>query len=79
MTAGTDTGTIPDQFILNTVPYFAAAEMMANRGEMNEAIALNMYGFSNTANMYKYYQSQKNELIYGQRLRTQKDLLYPNI
>lgn len=64
MSAVTDECTIPDAFVLNTVPYFAAAEMMANRGEMNEAIALNMYAFSNTANMYKYYQSQKNELMY---------------
>lgn len=70
---------IPDKYCLTTVPYLAAAEMMANRGEMNEAVALNAQGYVNTYSMYKFYQSQKTELMYNQRVRTSKDMTHPNI
>jgi len=79
MVDAADLATIPDDYILNTVPYLAIAEMMANRWEMNEALMLNNFAFVNTKNMYKFYQTQKWELQYNQRVRTSKDYLYPNI
>jgi hypothetical protein len=53
--------------------------MMYNRGESEEWIRLNSFGFVNVINMYKFYQSQKQELKFNQRVRTAKDFLYPNV
>jgi hypothetical protein len=46
----------------------AMAEMMANRGEMDEAIKLNNFGFNNIKSMYQFYSTQRNELEYNQRV-----------
>ncbi len=75
----TDVLTIPDEYSLNTIPYLAIAEMMFNRWESDEWIKLQNFWYNNAYNLYKYYQSQKTELMYNQRIRTQKDFMYPNI
>ena len=54
--------TIPDDYSLNTIPYMAVAEMMANRGEMDEAMKLNNFGFQNIKSMYQFYTTQRGEL-----------------
>lgn len=73
LSAVTDTLTIPDTYALNTIPYLAVSEMLANRGEMQEAIRLNNFGFRNVQNMYQFYATQRNELMYGQRVGTSSD------
>lgn len=75
----TDVLTIPDEYSLNTIPYLAIAEMMFNRWESDEGMKLQNFWYNNAYNMYKYYQSQKTELMFNQRVRTQKDFMYPNI
>jgi len=74
-----DICTIPDTYALNTIPYIATAEMMYNRGEMDEAYRLNAIGVKNVKAMYKKYQQGKNELKYGTRVWTSQDKRYPNI
>lgn len=64
----TDLLTVPDEYSLNTIPYLAVAEMMANRGEMDEAIKLNNFAFGNVQSMYQFYVSQRSELQYNQRV-----------
>ena len=73
LSATTDVLTIPDDYSLNTIPYLAVAEMMANRGEMDEAIRLNNFAFNNVKSMYQYYTSVRTELMYNQRVRTLQD------
>ena len=68
-----DTLTIPDEYALNTIPYMAVSEMMANRWEMDEAIKLNNFWFNNIKSMYQFYQSQRWELQYNTRVRTSSD------
>lgn len=65
--------TIPDDYALSTIPYIATAEMMANRGEMAEAIRLQNFGFQNVKNMYQFYATQRQELMYWNRVRTASD------
>ena len=69
----TDLCTLPDDYVLNTVPYMAVSEMLANRGEMDEAIKLNNFGFNNIKSMMEFYQTQRTELMYNQRVRTVSD------
>lgn len=69
----TDVLTIPDDYSLNTIPYMAVAEMLANRMEMDEAIRLNNFGFNNIKSMYQFYGTQRQELMYNQRVRTVSD------
>lgn len=69
----TDIVTIPDDYSLNTIPYMAVAEMLANRMEMEEAIRLNNFGFNNIKSMYQFYGTQRQELMYNQRVRTVSD------
>lgn len=69
----TDVLTIPDEYSLNTIPYLAVSEMLANRGEMDEAIKLNNFGFQNVKSMYQFYDTQRQELNYNQRVRTVSD------
>lgn len=51
----TDLITVPDDYSLNTIPYMAVAEMLANRMEMDEAMKLNNFGFNNIKSMYQFY------------------------
>lgn len=69
----TDTLSIPDDYALNTIPYMAVSEMLANRGELEEAMKLNNFGFQNIKSMYEFYASQRNELMYNQRVRSVSD------
>ena len=69
----TDILSIPDDYSLNTIPYLAVSEMMANRGEMDEATKLNNFGFQNVKSMFQFYTTQRNELQYNQRVRTVSD------
>lgn len=69
----TDTLTIPDAYSLNTIPYMAVSEMMANRGEMDEAIKLNNFGYQNIQSMYEFYATQRGELPYNVRVRNSSD------
>lgn len=73
LSATTDLLTVPDEYSLNTIPYMACAEMLANRMETDEAIKLNNYGFNNIKSMYQFYATQRNELMYNQRVRTASD------
>jgi hypothetical protein len=50
--------------------------MMAQRGELDEALKLNNFGFNNIKTMYSFYNTQRNELIYNQRVRTVSDTFY---
>ena len=68
-----DALTIPDDYALSTIPYLATAEMLANRGEMTEAIRLQSYGFNKVKSMYQFYATQRAELMFGQRVRTASD------
>lgn len=68
-----DLVTIPDEYSLNTIPYMAVAEMMANRGEMDEAMKLQNFAFQNIKSMYQFYTTQRTELQYNQRVRTVSD------
>lgn len=65
--------TIPDAYVLNTVPYMAVAEMLANRGETDEGIRLNHLGFNNIKSMYQFYGSQRVEMMYNQRVGSSTD------
>ena len=76
LSATTDVLTIPDDYSLNTIPYMAIAEMMANRGEMDEAIKLNNFWFQNIKSMYEFYNSQRVELMYNQRVWTSSDWFF---
>lgn len=69
----TDILTIPDDYSLNTIPYMAVSEMLMNRGESEEGTRLNNFGFQNIKSMYQFYQTQRNELQYNQRVRTVSD------
>lgn len=73
LSANTDVLTIPDEYSLNTIPYMAIAEMMANRWEMDEAMKLNNFWFNNIKSMYQFYVTQRWELPYNQRVRTSSD------
>lgn len=73
LSATTDVLTIPDDYSLNTIPYIAVAEMMANRWEMDEAIKLSNFWFNNIKSMYQFYTTQRQELMYNQRVRTFSD------
>lgn len=66
---------IPDDYALSTIPYIAMSEVMANRWEMDEAIKLNSFGFNKIKSMYEFYSTQHKELIFNQRVKTQKDWL----
>lgn len=69
----TDVCVIPNDYVLNVVPYFATSEMLFNRGESDLAWPLNNFGFENARNAYRFYQTQTQELIYGKRVRTASD------
>lgn len=69
----TDVLTIPDDYSLNTIPYMAVSEMMANRWEMDEAIKLNSFGFNNIKSMFQFYTTQRWELPYNQRVRNSSE------
>lgn len=73
MSAAADLCTIPDDYALTTIPYFAVAEMLANRMEGDEAVRLNNLGFQNAKSMYQFYATQRMELEYNQRVRTSSD------
>lgn len=68
-----DALTIPDDYSLNTIPYMAVSEMLANRGDIDQAVWLNNFGFQNIKSMYQFYQTQRAELPYWQRVRTSSD------
>jgi len=70
MTSEASIVTIPDEYSLNTIPYMAVSEMMANRGEMDEAMKLNNFWFQNIKSMYQFYQTQRVELQYNLRVRS---------
>ncbi len=72
----TDVLTIPDEYSLTTIPYMAVAEMIINRWEMDEWMKLNNIWFNNIKSMYQFYNTQRNELIYNQRVRTVSDTFY---
>lgn len=69
----TDELTIPDEYSLNTIPYMAVSEMLANRGDIDQSIQLNNYWFNNIKTMYQFYNTQRTELMYNQRIRTASD------
>ena len=69
----TDIATVPDTYVLNTIPYVAVAEMLFNRWEPDIAIELNNFGYNSVKTMYAFYSSQSVELNYNQRLRTSRD------
>mgnify|MGYP006266546777 CR=1 FL=1 len=69
----TDALTIPDDYSLNTIPYMAVSEMLANRWDMEQAVQLNNFWFNNIKSMYQYYTTQRQELMYNQRVRTGSD------
>jgi len=71
-----DLVTIPDEYSLSTIPYMATAEMMANRWEMDEAMKLNNFGYNNIQSMYQFYGTQRQELMYNQRVGTGYDGYY---
>lgn len=73
LVATSDVATIPDDYVLNIIPYFATAEMLYNRGEPDIALQLNNYWFENARNAVRFYQTKQKELIYGQRVRTVSD------
>ena len=72
-TTDSDLATIPDDYVLNTIPYMACAEILMNRWEADEAIKLNNFWFQNIKNMYQFYTTQRNELQYNERVRTWSD------
>lgn len=69
----TDLATIPDTYVLSTVPYIAVSEMLFNRGEPDIGIELNNFGYNNVKTMYSFYTWQQKELNYNQRVRTSRD------
>jgi len=68
LSATTDLLTIPDDYSLNTIPYLAVSEMMMARWEADEWIKLNNFGFQNIKSMYEFYNSQRIELPFNQRV-----------
>ena len=76
LSSTTDLLSIPDEYSLNTIPYMAISEMMANRWEMEEAIKLNAYWFNNIKTMLQYYWTTRWELQYNMRVRTWSDSLF---
>ena len=76
LSAVTDVLSIPDDYSLTTIPQMAMAEMMANRGEMDEAIKLNNFGFNNIKSMYQFYSTQRNELEYNQRVTNSSEWFF---
>jgi hypothetical protein len=69
----TDLMTIPDAYVLTTVPYMAVAEMLSNRGETEEGTRLNHLGFNNIKSMYQFYGTQRIEMQYNQRVGSSTD------
>lgn len=69
----TDLMTIPDAYVLTTVPYMAVAEMLSNRGETEEGTRLNHLGFNNIKSMYQFYATQRIEMQYNQRVGSSTD------
>lgn len=51
----------------------ATAEMLQNRGEGEEAIRLNNFGFQNIKSMYEMYSTKRTELQYNVRIRSVSD------
>lgn len=68
-----DLATIPDTYVLNTVPYIAVAEFLFNRWEPDIGTELNNFGYWNVKTMYSFYTGQQKELNYNQRVRTSRD------
>ncbi len=68
-----DISSIPDQYVLNTVPYLATGEMLFNRWESDEGMKLFKFGYLNVRDMYRFYNTQGKDLIYNQRIRTASD------
>lgn len=68
-----DIATIPDTYVLSTIPYIAVSEMLFNRGEPDIGIELNNLWYSNVKTMYSFYTGQQKELNYNQRVRTSRD------
>lgn len=69
----TDISSIPDDYILSTVPYLATGEMLLNRGESQEWLNLFKFGYMNVRDMYRFYNTTTKDLIYNQRMRTSQD------
>jgi len=68
-----DIATIPDTYVLSTVPYLAVSEFLFNRGEPDIGTELNNFGYNNVRTMYSFYSGQQKELNYNQRVRTSRD------
>lgn len=71
--ASSQTLGIPDEYSLSTITYLSVSKMLIERWEADEWIKLNNIWFQNVKKMYDYYNTIKSELIYNQRVRTQKD------
>lgn len=79
MTNDTSLVTIPDNWALDTIPYLAAAEALAVRGEPDTAMEYNTLGCSSVSAMYAYYAQQNIEKAYNQRVATYWDRIWLNI
>ena len=76
MVDNTDTASIPDDdYVKNTIPYLAVAEMFYNRGEESRAAEIINFAMGNIREMYDHYNKSSFESISGTRYKTGKSKL----